>query len=180
MTLKYLVLKHPLKSLHVHLLLESYLCSKDCPYSSLHVMIPLLSGASMKDNFQMLHFWPNKLLAFLSYKLKHEECLTLLVKVLTCLWHCRLQVENVDWIVIVMKNWPSDPHLNCKKKMDLKKYMKVKTFLVNDNYDLIEEVEYFKKLHWDDDLRLIVWCYMWGWVVLCGVWLGHGTCATIR
>lgn len=180
MTLTYLVLKHPLKSLHVHLLLESYLCLKDCPYSSLHVMIPLLSGASMKDNFQMLHFWPNKLLAFLSYKLKHEECLTLLVKVLTCLWHCCLQVENVDWIVIVMKNWPSDPHLNCKKKMDLKKYMKMKTFLVNDNYDLIEDVEYFKELHWDDDLRLIIWCYMWGWVVLCGVRLGHGTCATIR
>jgi predicted transcriptional regulator len=56
-------------------------------------------------------------------------------------------VENLDWIVIVMKKWLSDPHLNCKKKMDLKKYMKVKTFLVNDNYDLIEKMEYFKKLH---------------------------------
>jgi hypothetical protein len=85
MTLTYLVLKHLLKSLHVHLLLESYICLKDCPYSWLHVMIPLFIGASMKENFQMLHFWLNKLLAFLSYKLKHKECLTLLVKVLTCL-----------------------------------------------------------------------------------------------
>ncbi len=47
----------------------------------------------------------------------------------------------------MMKNWLNDPHLNCKKKMDLNKYMKVKTILVNDNYDLIEEVEYFKELH---------------------------------
>jgi hypothetical protein len=62
----------------------------------------------------------------------------------------------------------------------LKKYMKVKTFLVNDNYELFEEMECFKELHWNDDLGLIVWCCMWGWVVLCGVWLGHGTCATIR
>ncbi len=95
----------------------------------------------------MLHSWPNKLLAFLSYKLKHKECLTLLVKVLTCLWHCHLQVENLDWIIIVMKNWPNVPHFNCKKKINLKQYMKVKTFLVNDNHDLIEEVEYFKELH---------------------------------
>jgi hypothetical protein len=56
-------------------------------------------------------------------------------------------VENLDWIIIVMKNWPNVPHFNCKKKINLKQYMKVKTFLVNDNHDLIEEVEYFKELH---------------------------------
>jgi hypothetical protein len=104
-------------------------------------MIPLLNGASMKDKFQMLHSRPNKLLAFLSYKLKHKECLTLLIKVLTCFVTCCLQVENLDWIIIVMKNWPIDPHLNCKKN---EKIHESETFLMNDNNDLIKEMEYFK------------------------------------
>ncbi len=34
--------------------------------------------------------------------------------------------------------------------MDLKKYMKTDAFLVDD-YDLIEEVEYFKGLHLNND-----------------------------
>jgi hypothetical protein len=38
----------------------------------------------------------------------------------------------------------NNPHVNCKKKMDLKEYMKAKTSLADDNHDWIEEVEYFK------------------------------------
>jgi hypothetical protein len=34
--------------------------------------------------------------------------------------------------------------LNCKKKIDFKEYMKTKASLEDDNYDLIEEMEYFK------------------------------------
>jgi hypothetical protein len=49
-----------------------------------------------------------------------------------------------------MNNWPNDPQRNCKKIVDLKKYRKTDAFLVDD-YDLIEEVEYFKGLHLDDD-----------------------------
>lgn len=45
----------------------------------------------------------------------------------------------------------NDPHVHCKKKTDLKKYMKAKTSLANDNHDWIEEAEYFEQLHIDDD-----------------------------
>jgi hypothetical protein len=31
--------------------------------------------------------------------------------------------------------------------MDMKKYMKTKASLADNNYDLIEEVEYFKELY---------------------------------
>ncbi len=47
-------------------------------------------------------------------------------------------------------DWPNDLHLNCRKIVDLKKYMKTDAFLVDD-YDLIEEVEYFKGLHLNND-----------------------------
>jgi hypothetical protein len=60
-------------------------------------------------------------------------------RMLTSLWHCCLQVENFDWIIIIVKNWPNDPCLNCKKKMNMKEYMKVKVSLADDNYDLIKE-----------------------------------------
>jgi hypothetical protein len=45
----------------------------------------------------------------------------------------------------MMKNWPNDPHLSGSEKKH-----ENDAFLVND-YDLIEEVEYFKGLHLDDD-----------------------------
>ncbi len=51
-----------------------------------------------------------------------------------------------------MKNWPNDPCLNCKKKVNMKKYMKIDISLMDDNYDLIEEAEYFKELHIDDEI----------------------------
>jgi hypothetical protein len=54
MTLIYLVLEHLLKSFHVQLL-ELFFCLGNCLDFWLHVMIPLLSGTSMRRNFQMLH-----------------------------------------------------------------------------------------------------------------------------
>jgi hypothetical protein len=47
-----------------------------------------------------------------------------------------------------MKNWPNDPHFNCKKKVDLKEYMKAKTSLVDDNYDLHYEKSHLLKSHY--------------------------------
>jgi hypothetical protein len=44
-----------------------------------------------------------------------------------------------------VKIWPNVLCLNCKKKVDMKKYMKVEASLVDNNYDLIEEVKYFMK-----------------------------------
>ncbi len=48
-----------------------------------------------------------------------------------------------------MKNWLNDLCLNCKKKVDMKEYMKMESSLVDNNYDLIEEAEYFEELHID-------------------------------
>ncbi len=62
-----------------------------------------------------------------------------LAKVLTSLWHCCLQADNLDQIINIVKHWLNDPLFNYKKKMNMKKYIKIKVSLVDDNYDLIEE-----------------------------------------
>jgi hypothetical protein len=52
----------PLRSFLKHLSLKSYICSASYPYLLLHVKILLIGGTTMKGSFQMLHFWPIKLL----------------------------------------------------------------------------------------------------------------------
>jgi len=54
-------------------------------------------------------------------------------------------------IIIIINNWPHDLHLNCTPNVDLKDYSKVEIGLVKDNYELIEEVEYFEELQIDED-----------------------------
>jgi hypothetical protein len=51
----------------------------------------------------------------------------------------------------MVKNCPIHPHFNCKKKVDYMEYVKAKASLADDNYDLIEKVEYFEELHLDVD-----------------------------
>ncbi len=74
-----------------------------------------------------------------------------LAGVLTTLKHCHLQVENMDRIIIVVKNWLDDPHHNCKPNANLKEYLKEEDSLVKDNYDLVEEADFFEQLQVDND-----------------------------
>jgi len=60
-------------------------------------------------------------------------------------------VENLDWIIMVLKKWPNDPWLNYMPIVAFKDYMKVECFLAEENYDLIEEVDFFKQLEVDDN-----------------------------
>lgn len=64
-----------------------------------------------------------------------------LMGVITSLQCCCLQAKNLNHNITIVKNWPNDLCLNCKKKVDMKEYMKVKVSLANKNYDLIEEVD---------------------------------------
>ncbi len=53
-----------------------------------------------------------------------------------------LQVENMDSIIIVVKDWLDDPHANCKPHSDFKQYLKTEKSLAKENYNLIEEHSY--------------------------------------
>jgi hypothetical protein len=74
-----------------------------------------------------------------------------LVGVLIALRCYRLQVDNLDQIITVVKNWPHDPRLNCSRHKDLKDFLKVESVLAKDNYDLIKESNYFEQLVLDKD-----------------------------
>jgi hypothetical protein len=69
-----------------------------------------------------------------------------LASVLKTLRCCRLQVENLDRTIIVMKNWSDDPCLNCTTNSNFKDYVKSEVALVEENSEFIEESEYFKEL----------------------------------
>jgi hypothetical protein len=43
-----------------------------------------------------------------------------------------------------VKSWLDDPCHNCKPNANLKKYLKEGDSLVEENYDLFEEVEFFE------------------------------------
>jgi hypothetical protein len=41
--------------------------------------------------------------------------------------------------------------LDCTSNINLKEYIKVEVILAKKNYELIEKIEYFEKLHIDED-----------------------------
>lgn len=45
---------------------------------------------------------------------------------------------------MVVKNWPYDPRLNCMPIVVFKDYMKAQCAIVEKNYDLIEEANFFE------------------------------------
>jgi hypothetical protein len=68
-----------------------------------------------------------------------------LASVLKTLRCCHLQVENLDKIIIVVKNWSNDPCLNHMTDSNFKDYVKSEVALVEENYEFIEESEYFEE-----------------------------------
>jgi hypothetical protein len=89
----------------------------------------------MKVNFQMLASLPNRFLGFWGFKL-----------IIDTLKHCHLQVQNLDWIITMIDNWPNDPFQNCTPNANLKDYLKVEIVLVEENYELIKGAKFFKEL----------------------------------
>ncbi len=74
-----------------------------------------------------------------------------LATVFIALRWCHLQVENMDQIITMVKNWLDDMGANCKPKSNLKQYLKMEEFLVEDNNELIQEHNFFEELKSDSD-----------------------------
>jgi hypothetical protein len=51
-----------------------------------------------------------------------------LVGVLTTLRHCRLQIDKMNRIITIVKNWLDDPRANYKPNLNFKQYLKTKNF----------------------------------------------------
>lgn len=74
-----------------------------------------------------------------------------MVGLLTTLKCNNLQVENLDWIITIVKNWPNNVCLNCIINANFKHYIKVEVVFAKENYELIEESKYFEEMKVDND-----------------------------
>lgn len=86
-----------------------------------------------------------QMLGILGFQVETKRMFSLasVLKTLRC---CHLQVENLDKIIIVVKNWSNDPCLNRTTDSNFKDYVKSEVALVEENYEFIEESEYFEEL----------------------------------
>lgn len=122
MTLTYLMLEHLLKSLHMHLLLENCLCSKDCTRIHNYIGDPLVWCYINEGQFPNKCCIPSQTNSWHSLVTHEIEIVFSLAGVLTSFQSCHLQVKNLDQIITMVKDWFNDPCFNCKKKVDMKKY----------------------------------------------------------
>jgi hypothetical protein len=64
----------------------------------------------------------------------------------------KVQIVNMNVLmfatkfITIINNWFDELCLNCTPNVDLKDYLKVEVGLVENNYELIEKVEYFEEL----------------------------------
>ncbi len=77
------------------------------------------------------------------------EIIFSLVGILAALQRCCLQVENLDKINTIAKNWLDDFCIDYTPNKTMKNYLKVEGFLAYDTYELIEEAKYFEDMNVD-------------------------------
>ncbi len=95
-------------------------------------------------------FFTKQIIGILGSQIETKQ-VSNLFGVLTILRCYRLQVENMDQIIIVVKNWLDDSCANFKQNLDFKQYLKVEDYLVEKNNNLIEEHNFFEELEIDGD-----------------------------
>jgi hypothetical protein len=118
---------------------------------SLATCVDLLIGwRILETQFPNVNFLVKQILGILRSHIEIERVFNL-ASGLTTLKCCRLQVNNLDRIITMVKNWLDGPHLNCSQHKDLTYFLKVESILAKDNYDLIKESNSFEKLELDRD-----------------------------
>ncbi len=99
---------------------------------------PLAWRLTHEGQFPNVGFLVKQILGIMGSPIEIELVFNL-ARVLIALRCCRLQLENVDRIITVVKNWLDDAHANCKPNLDFQQYLKAKESLAKKNYNLIEE-----------------------------------------
>lgn len=99
---------------------------------------PLTWCSTHKGQFLNVSFLAKLFFKILRSQIELERVFSL-VRVLTIVKHY-LQMENLDQIIIVVKNWFDDMCLNCTPNVNLKDYMEAKVVLVKEEYQLIKKL----------------------------------------
>jgi hypothetical protein len=138
-----------LRILFMHSSLESCLCLRGC-FSSSTCANPLTWWCMHESQFFNVNFLAKQILGIPSSQIEIEQVFTL-VGVSTILRCYRLYVDNMDQIITIVKNWHYDLCANCKPNFDFKQYLKIEKLLAKNNYNLIEEHDFFEELQVDGE-----------------------------
>jgi hypothetical protein len=76
-----------------------------------------------EGQFLNVGFLAKQIFGILSSQIKTKWAFSL-VGVLIALRQYHLQMDNMDWIITIVKNWPYDPLANYKPIFDFKQYLK--------------------------------------------------------
>jgi hypothetical protein len=91
-----------------------------------------------------MNFFEIQIFEIINLQIKIEQMFNL-ARMLTTLKCCHLQMENMDWIIIVMKDW-----LGCKPSLNLK-YFKTKNLLQSKIITWLKGITFLKKMQVDND-----------------------------
>jgi hypothetical protein len=76
-----------------------------------------------EGQFSNVGFHAKQIFGILSSQIQIEWTFSI-VRLLIALRHCHLQMDNMDWIISIAKNWLDDPLANYKPNFDFKQYLK--------------------------------------------------------
>jgi hypothetical protein len=82
---------------------------------------------SHENQFPIVGFLAKQILGIPGSQIKIERVLNLVGVLIALQCYC-LQVENLDHIIMVVKNWPNDRQLNCTPTIVLKIIWKLNVF----------------------------------------------------
>ncbi len=70
-----------------------------------------------------------------------------MVGVITSLRHCWLEIENLDKLVFIMKNWLNDPRFGCTIGLpnSIEEYLKIEDDMILKNENFIVNFNLFEE-----------------------------------
>jgi len=95
-------------------------------------------------------FLAKQVIGISRFQLKLKKMFILVIVLITMKHYC-LQDQILDQIITIINNSFDDLCMNCTPNVELKDYLKVEVGLTENNYELIEKVEYFEELQVDED-----------------------------
>jgi hypothetical protein len=128
-------------------------------------LLPLTWWKSHQVQFLNVSFVAQQILGILGSQIKTKRIFNI-AKVLTSLQCCRLGVNNLNKLVMVMKNWSSDARADYLQKGDyIDDFFNEESNIIEDNNMALNATNYFNV----DALELWIWVLMGIGFAMCRI-----------
>ncbi len=106
---------------------------------------PFIRWAKHEQWFPNLTYVSRQVMGIVGSQIEIERIFSM-VRVITSLKSCLLGIENLDKLVLIMKNWLHDPRFRCTNGFkSFEKFFNSKNNVVVKNEDLIVDFNLFEK-----------------------------------